>query len=121
MFVGGEPLHIVSSKRGREFPIKAWDDEYFRTMARAKFVLCPRGDYPWTYRFFEAAMCGAIPLVEERCALYANFRCRDINTPSRDLTWSWDDAEHNYSTCRDLLTVPIPLLEREVQQLLSVA
>lgn len=121
MLVGGEPFHIASNKRGREFPLKAWDDEYFRTMARAKFVLCPRGDYAWTYRFFEAAMCGAIPLVEERCAIYAGFRCRDINTPSRELTWSWDDAEYNFRVCRDLLTVPTPLLEREVRQLLTAA
>jgi hypothetical protein len=119
--IGGELFHIASNKRGREFPLKAWDDEYFRTMSRAKFVLCPRGDHAWTYRFFEATMCGAIPLVEEPCALYASFRCRDINTPTRDLTWSRDDVEHNFSVCLNLLTVPTPLLEREVQRLLSAA
>ncbi len=119
--IGGELFHIASNERGREFPLKAWDDEYFRTMSRAKFVLCPRGDYAWTYRFFEATMCGAIPLVEEPCALYSSFRCQDINTPTRDLTWSRDDVEHNFSVCLNLLTVPTPLLEREVQQLLSAA
>jgi len=113
--IGGEPFHIVSNNRGREFPLKAWDDEDFRTMSRAKFVLCPRGDYPWTYRFFEAAMCGATPLVEEPSGLYANFRFRDINTPTRDA------AEHNFSVCLNLLTVPTPVLEREVQQLLKAA
>lgn len=119
--VGGEVFHIVSNKRGREFPLKAWDDEYFRTMSRAKFVLCPSGDYVWTYRFFEATMCGAIPIVEEPCALYANFRFRDINTPTRDLSWSREDAEHNFSACLNLLTVPTPILEREVLQLLRAA
>jgi hypothetical protein len=119
--IRGELFHIASNNRGRDFPLKAWDDEYFRTMARAKFVLCPHGDYAWTYRFFEATMCGAIPLVEERCALYESFRFRDINTPTRDLTWSRDDAEHNFSVCLDLLTLPTPLLEREVQQLLRAA
>jgi hypothetical protein len=66
-------------------------------------------------------MCGAIPLVEEPCALYTSFRCQDINTPTRDLTWSRDDIEHNFSVCLNLLTVPTPLLEREVHQLLSAA
>jgi hypothetical protein len=119
--IGGELFQIVSNSRGREFPLKAWDDEYFRTMSRAKFVLCPRGDFAWTYRFFEAIMCGAIPLVEEPCALYESFRFRDLNAPTRDLSWSRDDAEHNFSVCLNLLTVPTPLLEREVQQLLRAA
>jgi hypothetical protein len=119
--IGGELFHIVSNNRGREFPLKAWDDEYFRTMSRAKFVLCPRGDFAWTYRFFEATMCGAIPLVEEPCALYDSFRFRDLNTPARGLSWSRDDAEHNFRACFDLLTVPTPLLEREVLQLLKAA
>jgi hypothetical protein len=118
--VGGGLFQIASNVRGRKFPIKAWDDDYFRTMSRAKFVLCPRGDYAWTYRFFEATMCGAIPLVEEPCAHYASFRYQDINTPVRDLTWSRDDVEHNFSVCHDLLTVPTPILDWEVQQLLRV-
>jgi hypothetical protein len=37
---------------------------YFETMSAAKFVLCPAGDAPWSFRFYETLMCGAIPIVE---------------------------------------------------------
>merc|ERR1712196_307657 len=33
--------------------------------ARSKFVLCPRGDHPWSIRFFEAIMSRAIPIIDD--------------------------------------------------------
>ena len=38
--------------------------QYWDMMQRAKYVLCPDGDFVWTYRFFEAVACGAIPIIE---------------------------------------------------------
>ena len=34
-------------------------------MARSKFVLCPNGDFTWTYRFFESVIFKAIPIIED--------------------------------------------------------
>jgi hypothetical protein len=38
--------------------------EYFEKMCRSKFVLCPAGDAPWSFRFYEVLMCKSIPIVE---------------------------------------------------------
>ena len=37
---------------------------YFETMCNSKFVLCPAGDAPWSFRFYEILMCKSIPIVE---------------------------------------------------------
>ena len=37
---------------------------YFETMCKSKFVLCPGGDSPWSFRFYEVLMCKSIPIVE---------------------------------------------------------
>lgn len=37
---------------------------YFQTMCQSKFVLCPAGDAPWSFRFYETLMCKSIPIVE---------------------------------------------------------
>ncbi|MBW4553073.1 MAG: glycosyltransferase family 47 protein [Aphanocapsa sp. GSE-SYN-MK-11-07L] len=110
---------LWSSQRGRSYPIKAWDDEYFKLMAKAEFVLCPNGDYVWTYRFFEAVMCGAIPVIESDCSAYDGFRFQTIATPLSNMTWSREDAEHNYHLCRSRLTIPKDLLEAEIEKLLA--
>jgi hypothetical protein len=38
--------------------------DYFENMCRSKFVLCPAGDGPWSFRFYEVLMCKSIPVVE---------------------------------------------------------
>jgi hypothetical protein len=42
-----------------------FNPHFFRVLRRSRFALCPAGDAPWSNRFFEAAMCGAIPIVED--------------------------------------------------------
>jgi len=37
---------------------------YFEKMCQSKFVLCPGGDAPWSFRFYEVLMCKSIPIVE---------------------------------------------------------
>jgi hypothetical protein len=37
---------------------------YFETMASSAFALCPAGDAPWSFRWYEILMCGSIPIVE---------------------------------------------------------
>jgi hypothetical protein len=90
---------VWSSERGRRFPTKAWDEEYFQMLADSEHVLCPSGDYQWSYRFFEACLCGAVPIVEAGSPLYDGFRYR-LMTDRRDAApWSAADAEHNYRPC----------------------
>lgn len=37
---------------------------YFETMCQSIFVLCPGGDAPWSFRFYEVLMCKSLPIVE---------------------------------------------------------
>jgi hypothetical protein len=109
---------LYSSKRGRVFPIKAWDEEYFRVLLRSRFVLCPNGDYVWSYRFFEAILCGAIPIVEESCPAYAGFH---FNTMADSgLVWSREIAEQNYELCVCRLTIGREELNAEIASLLKL-
>ena len=39
------------------------DMDYYTKMSMSKFTLCPIGDCPWSYRFFEAIMCKSIPIL----------------------------------------------------------
>jgi hypothetical protein len=64
---------IRDSDNGRHSGTKERDTLYFRLMSRARFVLCPNGDFIWTYRFFEAILCKAIPIIEEDCELYEGY------------------------------------------------
>jgi hypothetical protein len=41
------------------------DGAYYSYLARSQLVLAPAGDAPWSQRFFEAAMAGAIPVVSD--------------------------------------------------------
>ena len=38
--------------------------EYFEKMCKSKYCLCPAGDAPWSFRFYEVLMCKSIPIVE---------------------------------------------------------
>lgn len=110
-------LLISSSDNGRIFPGKVWDDSYFRTLADSQFVLCPTGDYVWTYRFFEAIMCGAIPIVEKSCDSYRPFKFFQMDERITNMCWSRDIAEHNFSICRQYLTVSQAEMNSELAQM----
>jgi hypothetical protein len=116
--VGG--VTVWSSVRGRRFPTKAWDDEYYELLARSQCVLCPSGDYLWSYRFFEAALCGAMPIVEEPVPLYEGFRYRRM-ADGGDAEWSAADAEHNYRLCRARIEVPRDALNAELERLVALS
>jgi hypothetical protein len=108
---------LWSSERGRRFPTKAWDDDYFRMLADSEHVLCPAGDYAWSYRFFEACLCGALPIVEDAAPIYDGFRYRLMREPRGDAPWSASDAEHNYRVCAERITVPLAALDGELGRL----
>lgn len=110
---------IWSSNRGRKFPIKAWDEEYYKVLSNSEFVLCPNGDFIWTYRFYEAILCGAIPIIESKCSNYNDFRYRTMEEPLNELVWSREDAEYNYNLCVQRLTVPLEILNSELSTILD--
>lgn len=57
---------IEFNKNGRNPKIKyQFDTTYYTDMCSAKFTLCPTDVYPWSYRFFEAIMCGSIPILDD--------------------------------------------------------
>lgn len=67
------------------------DVEYLRTMCRGQFTLCPGGDQPWSYRFFEAIMCKSIPIVE-------NYFSTGRNQVEREIGYRYFkvDEEHEF-------------------------
>lgn len=36
---------------------------YFTKMRQSKYILCPAGDQPWSFRFYETLMCESIPIL----------------------------------------------------------
>jgi hypothetical protein len=95
---------VKNSSRGREFPEKAWDEDYYREMAKTKFVLCPNGDFVWTYRFFEAILCGAVPIVQSDCSLYEGFQYYTME--SAEFRWTEQIASSNYVKAVELIGPP---------------
>jgi hypothetical protein len=112
-------LVLWSSNRGRQFPGKSWDEEYYALLARSQFVLCPSGDHVWSYRFFESALCGAIPIVEQPCPAYEGFTYRTMDESLADVRWNLQDAQHNFALCEARLTVPVDELNAEIASLLT--
>jgi hypothetical protein len=110
---------IEHSTRGREFPAKAWDSPYYKMLADTKYALCPPGDYEWSYRFFEAVLCGAIPVVEKPLAIYDGFRFLTLADDVDACEWTLEVAEANFQVCRERVTVPLPILEDEVSRIVN--
>ena len=53
--------------------------EYFEKMCKSNFVLCPAGDCPWSFRFYEVLMCHSIPIVESWHHTYRTKEEANIN------------------------------------------
>ncbi|WP_028377701.1 hypothetical protein [Leeuwenhoekiella sp. MAR_2009_132] len=98
-------FYISASKRGREFPSKSFDLNYFKILLRSKFVLCPSGDFVWTYRFYESILCGAIPVIEEYCEVYEGYIFKYFNDDINSFQWSEEIALYNYKLCVSQITV----------------
>jgi len=95
---------ILNSTNGRKFPIKCWDADYFKIIQGSKFVLCPNGDYVWTYRFFEAIACGAIPIVEEAAPCYKDFFFYTFKTPYNKILYLEEKVEKNLFILKENFT-----------------
>jgi hypothetical protein len=71
--------------------------EYFEQLCSAKYVLCPTGDCPWSYRFFEAIMCFSIPVLgDDENDIFSDnfFFYKDSETKK----YSEDICRQNYLT-----------------------
>lgn len=54
---------------GREISNKVYDVSYWERLQNSKTVYCPAGDFGWTYRFYEALLAGAIPIIDSNSSL----------------------------------------------------
>lgn len=113
-------LVLWSSNRGRTYPIKAWDEGYFELLGRSKFVLCPSGDFTWSYRFFESILCGAIPVVEEPCPVYEGFVYFHVEDQFDGLQWTQETALQNYELGVRRITIPTGELNSEIARLVGL-
>lgn len=89
---------IIESLRGRDKTTKGFDESYFKEMSKAKFVLCPNGDFIWTYRFFEAVLFKAIPVIEDDCTLYSGYKFYNKND---ELVYREDWIEYNINKLKN--------------------
>lgn len=56
--------NVSNSFYGRNKKTKySFDIQYYEALSKTRFGLAPIGECPWSYRFFEAIMCFAIPVI----------------------------------------------------------
>jgi hypothetical protein len=85
-----------NNSKAAQYRVVKENREYFEKMCKSKFVLCPAGDAPWSFRFYEVIMCKSIPLVESwhhtyRTAEEANINYKYILYNNIEKTIDYDD------------------------------
>lgn len=94
---------------------KFWDEEYYTDIGKSKFSVIPNGldgelaehkggdNYQWTYRFIDAVLCGAIPIVQGHTALYEQFEYYLMS----DKTYEYDPGipGRNFKKALELFTM----------------
>lgn len=110
-----DELKITFTNKGRKFPVKAWDNDYFNTLLNSKYVLCPDGDFIWTYRFFESIICGAMPVIENTCSAYQGFHYLTLDQYIKNETLTNKQREENFNK----LMRDFTLNTEDVEQLIS--
>ena len=72
------PSNLVNNQsREAQFRIIKDNMFYFKTMCQSKFILCPAGDAPWSFRFYEVLMCKSIPIVS---SWHETYRTKEEST-----------------------------------------
>lgn len=115
----GEQLCLAASTIGRHFPEKSWDDNYFNQISNAKFVLCPNGDFIWTYRFLEAIMCGAIPIVESEAEMYCGFHYYKMGDQTSEYVYDRELVNENFDLALNRFSISTEKLNQEIENLLE--
>jgi hypothetical protein len=70
---------IDNQSRKVQYRIVKENIEYFGKMCKSKYCLCPAGDTPWSFRFYEVLMCKSIPIVESWHHTYRTKEEANIN------------------------------------------
>jgi hypothetical protein len=66
-------LQPNSQTREAQYRVVSENIDYFEKMCQSIFVLCPAGDAPWSFRFYEVLMCKSLPIVE---SIHHTYRTR---------------------------------------------
>ncbi len=78
-----------------------FDENYFRTMKRSKFALCPAGDLNYSMRFYEALMCKSIPIVNSANETFRSEAESELDykyyLTTDSIQYREDWVEHNYN------------------------
>lgn len=90
--------YFEHSVRGRRHQTRNLDLRYFNFLGDSKFAVCPNGDFVWTYRFFEAVICGAVPIIESDCDLYQGYYRISLGQP---LTCPMEWVDHNLAKVKE--------------------
>lgn len=96
---------VIKSNKGRTFPCKSWDNQYYEYLLDSDYTLCLDGDFVWTYRFFEACLCGSIPIIENYCDLYDGFEFLELRDINNNISWNKDIANKNYNLALKRITL----------------
>ena len=86
-------VRFIFTNRGRKSEFKFLDKDYYSEMRNFKFIFCPKGDFIWTYRFFESIQVGSIPIILFRANVYVGFKYLSLYNPFSKLGES--DVERN--------------------------
>jgi hypothetical protein len=113
----GEQIKVGFSRAGRSVKKTTcdYDWKYFEDLASAQFGLAPTGDFPWTYRFMESTLMGAIPVVQRSFYDKTSMDGYDV-----EFVDSWGDNDDAKGAVLDALVYDsdkaIDNFERFVQQ-----
>ena len=95
---------LTYGRKGGIPPIEKakYNVEYFTTLKKSRFCLCPAGNHPWSTRFFEALMCKSIPIVKYRWEAWRSLEESAIDykyylVSDKEFIYREDWAEHNYA------------------------
>jgi hypothetical protein len=94
--------HIEFTSRGRNQSLKIRDERYLALLLGALFALCPKGDFVWTYRFYEATICGCSPVIDQGLIHYEGYFLLHIGDDLQSL--STTELEANYQKSFEELT-----------------
>jgi hypothetical protein len=68
LFIKDNPLYTLENigNRGKQRQKRSWfmsNEDFFNRLRSSKFVVCPRGTAPDSFRFYDSLYSGAIPIV----------------------------------------------------------
>lgn len=87
--------HINYQSKDAQYRIVKDNLYYFESMRQSKFCLCPAGDAPWSFRFYETLMCESIPIVESHDHTYRTIE--ESNIEYKYYLYN-DNKSHIYSS-----------------------